>query len=954
MSDRRSQSGRSGETPKHQLKAQASGRLVTRTLLLFVICALIPLALTGIITIWQTTRYLEEQTDHNMRMHAKNYGLQLFERMTLATDLLRDTDDFHNPADSLLVNSRYIDSLGVMHAGQLTLLAGNKNRLPSRWSDLSLATLGRGGSMLWMQQDTHQHNTVYILYRPAGDGPADVLIAAFNEEYLWQPIKGAENYTVCVRDGHEVFLYCSNTGNNEVSAHGAPYLSKSGYISGGWTLFLRGKFDTADWSISTHQPRTVALAAVDFYKKILLTAMLGSLALIALLSSITIRRSHRPLAQLISATRRIATGQFDETITVKSGNEYQELSHAFNVMSARLAQQFRTISVLGHIDRCILESSNLEPIVETMLTQARTLLTCELAAVALFDTETETLGRLYLADAQAPDKPQLFRMSWPNANTLRDGSDHKGYVITHASHGQSTLDPLWTRGVQQCLLLPVTTKTRINAVLILGYHAVVDIEPAQRQLARDLSDRLAVALTSAEREQALFQQAHYDALTQLPNRLLFKDRLEQELAHARRDASSVTLLFIDLDRFKHINDSLGHAAGDQLLKLAAARFAGELRDIDTIARLGGDEFTVIAPQIRTTADVSRLCERLLQCLVHPFVIDGHEFFVGASIGVALYPNNGLTAEELLRNADTAMYRAKGNARGGYALHEESMNREIQERALLESQLRQALPRNELELFYQPKIDLDTGNIVSAEALLRWNHPELGMVDPARFIPIAEDTGLIVPIGAWVINTACAQLQAWRRQGIQLESISANVAVPQLHAPEFVGSVQKIMHAHQIQPGMLELEVTESTLAADIEQTSAILHQLSNAGVHLAIDDFGTGYSSLSYLQRLPIDVLKIDRAFIPHRFDGKDHVICEAVLALAHALGKQVVAEGVETADQMLYLQSHGCHLGQGYFFGRAVSSQEFTARLLDKQPAQQQDSTTLEVISLQSRPTRT
>lgn len=935
MSNKRPESYRAAGAVVNKIKLHLRGRLATRTFLLFVVCALIPLALTGILTIRQTSSYLEEQANRSMRMRAKSYGLQLFERLSLAADLVRNTDGLQSLVDYPLTNVRYIDSIGLFHDGQIQSVTGKENRLPTTWNGPSPTTLSEGKPALWAQPDADQRSTVYMLYRPRGSQHADVLIAALNDDYLWQPISDAESYVVCVTDSRNVTLRCSNT----VATYEKRDIRGGDYISADWNLFLRGKFETLDWSILTYQSRNTALAVIDYYKQILLTAMLGSLALIALFSSIIIRRSHQPLATLISATRRIANGQFNATLNVNSGDEYQELSQAFNIMSERLGRQFHTISVLGKIDRLILESPNLEPVVETMLAQMRNLLVCELAAVAIFDTEAETLGRLYTMSDETFDKPQLFRMSWPMPATLSNGSDHNGYIVAHTDHGSTALQPLWTQGAQQCLLLPVTTKTRMNAILILGYRAIADVEPAQRQLARDFSDRLAVALTSAEREQALFQQAHYDALTQLPNRLLFKDRLELELAHARRDTSSVALLFIDLDRFKHINDSLGHSAGDQLLKLAAMRFACELRDIDTIARLGGDEFTVVAPQLRTPADISRLCERLLQSLVRPFVIDGHEFFVSASIGAALYPNNGHSAEELLRNADTAMYRAKSKARGSYAFYEESMNREIQERALLENQLRQALSNNELELFYQPKIELATGKTVGAEALLRWNHAENGMIDPERFIPIAEETGLIVPIGEWVINTACAQLQAWRRQGLDLQSISVNVAVPQLQAPGFTQRVQRILRTHQIQPGMLELEVTESTLATDIETTADILCQLSSAGVHLAIDDFGTGYSSLSYLQRLPIDVMKIDRAFMPQKFDGKDHLICEAVLALAHTLGKTVVAEGIENAQQMLYLQSHGCQIGQGYFFGRAMSCRAFTARLLDKQPPHQQDS---------------
>jgi len=910
-----------------RMKQRLRGRLATRTLLLFIVGSLVPVALTGAITIWQTTSYFEAQAVYAMRAQAKGYGLQLFERLTLVSQLLREADGLQDLRNGSQMYFRYIDSFGVVRHGRVEALAGDARRLPGHWSESAIEWPTSGNVTLRTQSDVEGRATVYLLYRPADAKYGETVIAAINYDYLWRPLEMAEGYGLCVGNSGPTVLYCSREDGADSG--------QTEYVSAHWSLFLGGAFNTSDWSISIRQSRSAALAAVSFYKRLLLFAMLGTLALITLLVSINLRRSHKPLEQMIAATRRIAGGKFNEPLQVMSGDEYEELSHAFNAMSERLDRQFRTIAVLGKIDRFILESNNIEPVIETMLTQSRSLLGCDLAAVALFDIEVETLGRLYLVNSEAPDTPQLRRINWPVTDMMRDGSEESGYIVTPSSRGQAMLASLWDSGLQQCLLLPIVTRARVNALFVAGYSSVAAIEATQRQLARDLSDRLAVALASVEREQELFQQAHYDALTRLPNRLLFKDRLEQELAHARRDASSITLLFIDLDRFKQINDSLGHAAGDQLLRLAAGRFGGELRDIDTIARLGGDEFTIIAPRLRATADISRLCERLLHCLARPFVIDEQEFFVSASIGVAMYPNSGLSADVLLRNADTAMYRAKTKARGSYAFYEESMNREIQERALLESQLRQALLRNELELYYQPKVDLASGSIVSVEALLRWNHPDQGLISPARFVPIAEETGMIVPIGEWVINMACLQLQAWRSQGILLNSIAANVSVSQLHAPDFVKRIQRIMLSHQIQPGMLELELTESTLAADIEHTVGILSQLSEAGVRLAIDDFGTGYSSLKYLQRLPINVLKIDRAFMPRHFDGADHVICDAVLALARTMGKTVVAEGIETAEQMLYLQGQGCHIGQGYFFGTACSSAELTARLVGAQQSQ-------------------
>jgi diguanylate cyclase (GGDEF)-like protein len=897
-----------------------AGNLARRTFLMFILCALVPLAITGLLTVNRTSSYLTEQTTRKLESEAKSYGLQLFSRMELAQRALQTTrpDDLHNFVVDAADNNKgqLFDAVASVTDRNIKVLAGNAERLvnPDRLRDIA------PDRQMWVSLDARGNTAVYLVVRSEADSTSPMLVATFNNDYLWQPDRQSNLYSICVESSLGKQLFCSMANQDMVGEQ----------IDNSWSLFLRAQFGVEDWRITTSQARSFALATVSLYQRTLLGAMLVVLALVALLSSINIRRSHQPLEQMIIATRRIAGGQFNEPLNVTSGDEYQELAQAFNSMSSNLDRQFKTLSVLGQIDRFILDSPSLEPIIEIMLIQARALLGCELAAIALFDTETETLGRLYVLDELDSAKPTVLRMGLPLLGALRQGSETEGYVVNRDETGAAVLQPLWEIGVRQCLILPVNTRTRINAMLILGHRSVAEVPTVQRQLADDLKDRLAVALTSSEREQALFRQAHYDNLTELPNRLLFKDRLEQELAHARRDASNVVLLFLDLDRFKNINDSLGHSAGDQLLKLAAGRFTAQLRDIDTIARLGGDEFTVIIPQVRNATEISRVCARLLQCLQQPFTLEGLDYFIGASIGVAQFPNSGATVEELLRNADTAMYRAKAKGRGGYTFYEESMNQEARERVQLEGDLRQALAQNQLALHYQPQIDLTSGQIIGAEALLRWYHPQRGMVSPLKFIPIAEDTGLIVAIGEWVIKTACAQLQQWRQQGLALHSISVNVAVPQLLTPDFVERVNGIMRHFQIQPGMLELEVTESTLATDIEQTTRILQDLSNTGVRIAIDDFGTGYSSLSYLQKLPIDVLKIDRTFMPTKFDGKDQVICDAVLALAHALGKTVVAEGVENAEQMLYLQNNGCHIGQGYFFGKPVTGTAFSERLLE------------------------
>jgi len=412
--------------------------------------------------------------------------------------------------------------------------------------------------------------------------------------------------------------------------------------------------------------------------------------------------------------------------------------------------------------------------------------------------------------------------------------------------------------------------------------------------------------------------AHHDPLTDLPNRLLFLDRLNQALSHAKREQSQLALLFLDLDRFKHINDSLGHLVGDELIQEVTRRLNATLRQDDTRARMGGDEFILMLENLRSEQDAAHLADKLLQVLAQPYRIRGHELYVTASIGISLYPRDADTPEALVSNADAAMYRAKAAGRNTYSFYTQALTLEAMERVRLESDLRGALERDELRLHYQPQVDLKTGQVIGAEALLRWQHKERGLLMPDRFIPIAEDTGLIIELGEWALREACRQARHWLDQGIVLESIAVNVAAPQIQRSDFVATVRRVLEETRLPPDRLELEVTENLIMDQAESTVSVLKQLSDMGVHLSIDDFGTGYSSLAYLKRLPIDRLKIDRSFIrdlPR--DEEDAAITRAVIALADSLGLRTIAEGVENEAQVALLKKLGCQQAQGYLYGR-------------------------------------
>jgi diguanylate cyclase (GGDEF)-like protein/PAS domain S-box-containing protein len=440
---------------------------------------------------------------------------------------------------------------------------------------------------------------------------------------------------------------------------------------------------------------------------------------------------------------------------------------------------------------------------------------------------------------------------------------------------------------------------------------------------RDVSSGQTMALQLA-------YSAHHDFLTGLPNRKLLNDRVSQAILTATRYKNKVAVLFLDLDGFKHINDSLGHSIGDRVLQSVAKRLVDSVRGSDTVSRQGGDEFVVLLSEVAHSEGVAIAARRLLQVAAEPHSIGQHELYVTACIGVSVYPEDGMDVETLIKNADTAMYQAKENGRQSYQFFEPAMNVRAVERQSIEGSLRRALERQEFTVHYQPKINLRTGEISGAEALIRWTHPTRGPVSPAQFIPVAEDCGLILPIGNWVLLEACKQAQAWVEAGLPLGTMGVNISAVEFRNENFLEGVFAILKDTGLNPNLLELELTESVLMKRPESTASVLRALRAKGVQVAVDDFGTGYSSLSYLQKFSIDALKIDQSFVRRITTAPDETtIVNAVISMAHSLKLRVVAEGVETIKELEFLEAHQCDEAQGYFFSRPVLPEQF-AKLLE------------------------
>lgn len=426
-------------------------------------------------------------------------------------------------------------------------------------------------------------------------------------------------------------------------------------------------------------------------------------------------------------------------------------------------------------------------------------------------------------------------------------------------------------------------------------------------------------------EKRIYHLAHYDVLTQLPNRALFHQRLTAALSQAKKNGQVLAVMFLDLDGFKYINDSMGHQVGDRLLEVVANRLQHCIRATDTVSRWGGDEFTLILTDLKSTGDADIIAKKILSALLEPISLNGNEIVVGASIGISFYPDDGHTPVILVQNADMAMYRAKENGKNNYQFFTTEMNSTAMERLQLENGLRKALDRQEFELHFQPLPDLSSGTIYGAEALVRWNHPERGLVSPEKFIPIAEDCGLIIPLGNWILRSACAQCKLWQDLGLEGLKVSVNLSARQFRDPSLVQTIKETLVQTGLEAKYLTIELTESSIMDNAEQTILALNKLKSIGIGLSIDDFGTGYSSLSYLKRFPIDTLKIDRSFVKDiDSDEDDRAIVKSIIVMAHNLNLRVVAEGVETYGHLKFLRDQNCDLIQGYFFSKPLPVSSF------------------------------
>jgi diguanylate cyclase (GGDEF)-like protein len=864
-------------------------RVAARTFVLFCLCAIVPIVVSAIVADRIVRTKLRDDAAARLVSTSKSYGLLVFERLQQTDEALSGLAalglaDKLPLADIRSFRSSHFEVVEVV-ADDTTSAAGPVTR-----------------PIMLSLHDTQVRLTVVV---ERGSRRLRIT-AAVASAYLWNPdAVNLDSMRICIHGPNAEPLQC-------VGEEGVAQAGDARSLAGEWSLFLAPRYGAGGWLVRTEQPVSVALKALTSFERTLPIVTLIGIGIAFLLSIVQLRRSHRPLALLTEAVEHMGRRGARRHVAIDSKDEYGNLAQAFNRMTGSLARQFELFRTLAQIDRMILEDPSADILVEKILPALPSLLRAPAVAVAVTARD---------------DGPITIWWSSSGATAvtkLETGAFTLDALTGSVDIHNPALAELGTLGKPRLLHgLPIEVEGTLRGALLL---ADPESRGSSTRQARAFARRFAVALGSQRRRAALLKQAYYDDLTGLPNRQLFKDRLEREISHARRTQTQIALIYIDLDRFKNVNDSMGHSAGDALLRGVSKQLVSQLRESDTLARLGGDEFVVIAPGPQEQP-AHVLAERLQAALREPIVVQGASCFAQASIGLAVYPQDGTDVESLLRHADIAMYRSKVAGPGGITYFEEAMNLDAQRRLLVEQRLRVALRNGDLGVEFQAKVNLNDGSLGGFEALARWNDPQLGVVSPVEFIAVAEDCGLINELGAWVLNEACSTYRTLREQGVDLGQVSVNVSMRQLRDDRLVNEVRAALLRHAMSAEALEIEVTESTLAGNQREVSTLLEALRGMGVRIAIDDFGTGYSSMSVLSELPTDALKIDRSFVTASAShGTSRSVVEAIITIAHLLGKSTVAEGVETSDQVRILRELGCDFAQGYFFAKPAPAAELPA----------------------------
>ena len=934
-------------------------RVARRLFLLFLFSSLIPISTLAYLSYISVTKTLTEQSRQQLHQTAKTVGYTLIERLDyIHRELVNVARLYQKHRAEKKPPNQFIVDRNVQNNFLAVALKTSNNKYVPLYNEIdeypkltsSQKIYLKNGNPVLAFSDYSRFRKKLIMVVPlksSSDYP-DLMLAEINQNLLWDIESIIHNPTfACITTDTYESLYCSSsdirtdvlkealTRNNKSSATFNWREHKVDFTAYYWTVFLEGKFAAEPWLVVLSKPRFEDQASIENIKSTYPVVLLLSVLLVILLTSNQIRKILTPLELLKKATGRVADGDFSSRCDISSSDEFEELGKSFGDMAIRLDKQFKSLSAMADIDRTILSSSNEDYIVDTVLRYIKEIIPCDYVLLSVVEKNRgleQKNHKKHLSDSILKNTISLLEA---DSKLLLANRDY--LLIKSTQNTPEFAKEIIRKGVMSLVIYPVVINDSLQSVITLGFRGTKNPHEGDLKHGRELADRVAVALSNTSKEEKIYEQTNFDALTKLPNRTLLTDRLNQAVQRARRNGEQIATLLIDVDRFKNINDSLGHTAGDQLLIEIATRLCTVINETDTIGRLSGDEFVIILSDIgyknNSAAMITATAENILNAIKYPFIIHHHEVTVSASIGIAMFPADTMHAEDLLRYAEIAMYHAKSQRKGAYQFYSKDINASSIAQLVLENNLRQAIRNDELDLHFQPQFDNNTGALVAAEALLRWNHPELGNLAPEDVLPIADSSGLIVPIGDWVLRKACSQIRNWIDKGLEPPRVAINLSAHQFREQNLIKRVKQILNEFDLDVSYLELEITEDTIMSDVEQTTVTLRTLNQMGIRLAVDDFGTGYSSLSYLAKFPIQYLKIDKSFIRDiTSDPNMASIVAAIVALAHSLRLEVIAEGIETQAQYDYLQKLNCDLFQGFLLGMPVSSQQFEELLVKQQ----------------------
>ena len=917
---------------------QISGTFLTskvgqRIALLLLLAAIIPATLMTVLSNQKLSEIITNYEHQSLVEKSRNHALTVFSNLIFARNRFEHEVTSHEHIEDLndlsvafaLKNVDIFQSIIELSPSGVILHDNQAKPIPQTvLQSLDTLPLNAINLTTWLNKD-RSASVNFILRQAMNDS---VFIAEVNPAFLWGETSDyPSDLSICayqLDNKAKTKLFCSSEYSKDNQVKPSPLNNAA------WELFLAGEFHDKSWLFETKRLSPISQTHLKelIGSKAYIGVALLSLLVIALLSLIQIRKTMVPLEQLIKGTKRIAQGDFT-SVNVAGHSEFSELATAFNGMSAYIKRQLETLQSFSSIDSQIISKNDIEQVIQLVISRMQTIAPDSIIMIAHLEEqsvdEVDCSCTVAGHDALTTIRLSLTPSEIEGISRHQQGQVKQASITSDLPHervmAELAANDIW--------VYPIFWQGEICAFISVGSKTTLDDNSPNWPEFRDLASRIGIAIATNEREQKLLLEAQYDNLTGLPNRILLQDRLKLAMEYSERTGKAMWVVFIDLDRFKVVNDSMGHTIGDTLLKELGNRLLAETRDTDTVARFGGDEFVIVLSGDAGENIQLSVLNRIMDTIAKPITLNEHELINSCSIGIAVYPNDGNNAETLIKNADIAMYRAKDLGRNNYQFFTQDLNDKAAERMQMISLLRKAIAHGEFTLHYQPKIDVQSNIIVGLEALLRWNNHTLGNVPPNKFIPVAEEAGLIIEIGEWVLKTACKQMVTWQQSGINEILMSVNVSARQFQDDNFIEKIKLTLLKVGLKANNLELELTENILMDDSEKTINTLNSIKSLGIQLSVDDFGTGYSNLSYLHTLPVDTLKIDKAFIDAITPNTEKApIDDTIIHFAKNLDLKVVAEGVETIEQVHYLKKQDCDQIQGYIYSKPLTADAATTLL--------------------------